>query len=513
MNTGLPDPSITPAGAFEPSDENLIGELRVVLARRADIGVAAACPADSLIGRRLGHYEIRERLGEGGMARVYRAADLDAPREVALKLLLPEYQGRDDVRARFEQEALSMARVRHDNVVRIYDCPKDADLTAIAMELVSGGSLRDLIETGRRQSQRFTVDAVVRFARQAALGLGAAHRAGIVHRDIKPANLMLDESCNVKVADFGVVLALERATWLTGLGRQIGTPAYMSPEQCRGERVGPASDVYSLGVTLYELATGRLPFSEDAGSPFAIMLKHIHEMPPDPRTYRDAMPKWLVWVLLKCLDKDPQDRYPDGDALAEALVTAPNEPDLEETDEGPKTVWRGNPVAIREQLKQLPQRAIVAWACRCARRVQHLNTDPRLDRSIAMAESTAFGPAGDAPQESLTHALQRVQQLRTASFRAAYTGGPAKKQDPASYAALAAAASGACAAARCAEDAAADAAFVAQNAVTALELAEGPVSEFWQWAQRDYQHLVTARLGEKGTVGRPIPPGFWQERT
>ena len=106
-----------------------------------------------------------------------------------------------------------------------------------------------------------------------------------------------------------------------------------------------------------------------------------------------------------------------------------------------------------------------------------------------------------------------MQQLRTASFRAAYTSGPTRKQDPASYAALAAAASGACAAARCAEDAAADAAFVAQNAVTALELAEGPVSEFWQWAQRDYHRLAAARLGEKGTIGRSIPPGFWTEKT
>ena len=185
--------------------------------------------------------------------------------------------------------------------------------------------------------------------------------------------------------------------------------------------------------------------------------------------------------------------------------------EIEESEEGPKTVWRVNPVAIREQLKQLPQRAIVAWACRCARRVQHLNSDPRLDRSITMAESTVFGPEDQASQESLAHALQRVHRLRTASFRAAYTGGPARKQDPASYAALAAAAAGACAAARCAEDAAADAAFVAQNAVTALELAEGQVSEFWQWAQRDYQHLLGARLGEKGTIGRPLPTDFWQE--
>ena len=493
-------------------DDRLIEDLRVVFSRQTDDSTRLLSQNEALTGRRLAHYEVKELLGEGGMARVYRAVDAETPREVALKVLKPEYQASPDIRARFQQEAQTMTRVRHENVVGIYDCPKDERTTAIAMELLSGGNLRDLLEKGRGQRQRFSADAVTRFALQAARGLGAAHAAGIVHRDVKPTNLMLHADGAVKVADFGVVLALERATWLTGLGRQIGTPAYMSPEQCRGERVSPASDVYSLGVTMFELATGRPPFTEEAGSPFALMLKHIREPAPDPRAFRDNLPDWLVWVILKCLDKDPAQRYADGNSLADGIVAAPSEPNpLNDKTDRPDTTCRVNTVAIREQLKRLPQRAIVAWACRCARRVQHLNTDPRLERSLVMAESTAHEPAAGQSQESLTHALQRIQQLRTTSFKAAYSDRTPTTGSATSCAALAAAGASACAAARCAADAAADAAFVAQNAVAALELSNEPVNEFWKWAQRDFERLLAAGLGAEGTVGRPVPTGFWAE--
>jgi serine/threonine protein kinase len=378
------------------------------------------------------------------------------------------------------------------------------------MELLAGGSLRTLMETGRANHQRMSVNAIAQFAQHAALGLGAAHAVDIVHRDIKPANLMIDREGKIKVADFGVVLALERATWLTGLGRQIGTPAYMSPEQCKGERVGPPSDIYSLGVTMFELATNELPYREEAGSPFALMLKHIHEPPPDPRKLRENLPNWLTWIILTCLDKNPAQRYRNGNALAEAIATAPRQPDLMAgKSEEPRTVWRVNTVAIREQLKRLPQRSIVAWACRCARRVQHLNSDPRLERSITMAESAISDPDTMRSQQSLTHALQRVQRLRTASFRAAYVDTGAKTEGSASLAALAAAGAAATAASGSVVDAAADAAFVAQTAVTALERAGEPVAEFWKWAQRDYQRLRVADLGAEGTPGKPIPRSFW----
>ncbi|UCG17313.1 MAG: serine/threonine protein kinase, partial [Phycisphaerales bacterium] len=173
-------------------DDRLLDDLRVVMERRSVDPCRTALVDDTVPGRRLAQYEVGERLGEGGMARVYRATDTKARREVALKVLKPEYHSSKDIRARFEQEAMSMARVTHDNVVRVFECLKDRETTAIAMELLTGGSLRELLETGRRQRQRFSIEAVARFAGQAASGLGAAHRVGIVHRDIKPANLMLD---------------------------------------------------------------------------------------------------------------------------------------------------------------------------------------------------------------------------------------------------------------------------------------------------------------------------------
>jgi serine/threonine protein kinase len=334
----------------------------------------------------------------------------------------------------------------------------------------------------------------------------------------------------VKVADFGIVLAIERATWLTGLGRPIGTPAYMSPEQCKGERVAAASDVYSVGVTMFELATGQLPFTEQAGSPFALMLKHIRHRPPDPRQYRPDLPAWFARVLLRCLEKDPARRYADGQALAAAIEGGPQAEDPGEIEtEEPRTASRLDMVAIREQLKRLPQRAIVAWACRYARRTLGFNHDPRLLQSIESAEATLKDAGTPGSPASLSPALLRIRQLRSASFNVvdAATSAPSEVApygltssgsatpdtvppcDSAAQAALAAAATCACAAARCAADAAADAAYVADKALSAHAAAGRSVSEVWKAAQRDYQKLLAANLGPEGTIGGPIPTDFW----
>ena len=490
----------------EEDEFHLLSDLRVVLSRRTP-------PADLLVGSRIGKYEIRAPLGEGGMARVYRAVDPAGGSEVALKVLKPEYQSSPEIGRRFAQEAQTMARIRHAHVARVYDTPEEGPVRAIAMELLSGGSLGDLLGRGRKRRRRVRVNAVVRFMLQAARGLGAAHALGVVHRDIKPGNLMLDAAGRVKVVDFGVVLALERATWLTGVGRPIGTPAYMSPEQCRGERVGPASDVYAMGVTLFELLTGRLPFTEEAGSPFALMLKHIQEPAPDPRRLRGDIPEWLAQLVLRCLAKEPTDRFSEGAALAQALADQALDVPPPAVVERRSTAQRIDAAAIREQLQRLPQRAIVAWACRCARRVQHLNRDPRLERSLAMAESFVYGESREeeAAADTLAQALCRVQNLRNASFRAAYTAGAAGDTPAAAQAALAAGAASACAAARCAADAAADAAYVAQRAVAAFDASGVPVTEFWRAAQRDYRVLLARAGSAEGTVGVVLPRTFWTE--
>jgi len=501
MDTRLPDNEDTTHG----DELSLLDELRVVLGRRTP-------PADLLVGSRIGPYEIRAPLGEGGMARVYRALDAERGLEVALKVLKPEYQSSPEIGRRFAQEAQTMASIHHAHVARVYDTPEEGSVRAIAMELLTGGSLGDLLSRGRSRRRRLRINAVVRFVEQAASGLAAAHALGIVHRDVKPGNLMLDGAGRVKVVDFGVVLALERATWLTGVGRPIGTPAYMSPEQCRGERVGPASDVYALGVSLFELLTGRLPFHEAAGSPFAIMLKHIQEGAPDPRRLRSSIPDWLGETVLRCLRKDPEDRFANAAEVAQALASRKQEAPPPRPVEvvRPKTP-RIDAGAIREQLQRLPQRAIVAWACRCARRVQHLNRDPRLERSLSMAESFVYGGAREEGGDSLTQALSRVKNLRNASFRAAYSAEDAVETQSGAQAALAAAAASACAAARCAADASADAAYVAQRAVAALDLASVPITDFWRLAQRDYRLLVAREVGAEGTVGHVLPHDFWSE--
>ncbi len=495
-----------------PADEenSLIDDIRVVLERHSQKPAVEKDAHSTPPGWRLANYEVLKLLGEGGMARVYRAFDHNTNREVALKVLKKEYQASSDICARFEREAAAMVKIQHENVVHVYDFPAERGVTGIAMELLAGGSLRTLLKIGKRRKRSMGVKAIVRFASQVSAGLAAAHDAGVVHRDIKPANLMLDDNGNLKIVDFGIVHAMERATWLTGLGRPIGTPAYMSPEQCKGERVGPSSDIYSFGVTMFELCAGKLPFTGQADSPFALMLKHIYQPVPDIRDLRANLPDWLVGVIKKCLAKEPVERFPNGSALTAAIEHGPDQPrQLEQHTESVSKTTQINTRAIRRQLECLPQRAIVAWACRCARRVQHLNKDQRLERAIAMAESAVYASDVDESSTSLSNALLRVQKLRAISFNVVPTSDPAVGNDAAAAAAIAAAGASACAAARCAADAAADAAFVAQNAMNALELIKGPAPGFWKESQDDYKRLVAAKLGPEGTIGKRLPDDFW----
>lgn len=488
----------------------LADDLRVVLDRRKRESNAVTAVHDAPMGWRVAHYEVQALLGEGGMARVYRALDTTNEQLVAIKILRRELQASPDIRSRFEQEAASMRRIEHPNVVRVLDTPSDRSKSAIVMELLGGGSLRELIQIGAKRQKRMGIDALARFALETARGVGAAHQAGIIHRDIKPSNLLLNEEGSVKIGDFGVVLALERATWLTGLGRPIGTPAYMSPEQCKGARVTAASDIYSLGVTLFELATGQLPFTEQADSPFALMLKHIRLPPPDPRKYRSNLPRWFAKILLQCLEKNPARRFADGTELAKAIAAGPKFARSEPRQStGQKIGTRLDTVAIREQLKRLPQRAIVAWACRCARRALPINNDPRLARSIEAAEATLRATDGASETGSLSQALLRIQQMRSASFSVVDASHVDSPGDSASCVAIAAAATCACAAARCAADAAADAAFVAEKTATAFALTGRSVSELWRAAQADYRILLAAKLGAEGAIGAPIPSNFW----
>jgi len=378
------------------------------------------------------------------------------------------------------------------------------------MSYMPGGTLRKLLIRNRRAGRHHPIPEAVALIVQAAEGVEAAHRLGIIHRDLKPSNLLLDARGCVRVADFGAIRVTEGTTWLTGTGQQIGTPAYMSPEQCQGRRVGPASDVYSLGVTLFELLTNRPLFEVEESSPFAIMLKHISEPAPDPRAFRAEISQELADVIRTSLAKNPQDRYPSAGAMVKALQSIPLVGST--TDDGQQKIPEHLNVAItsiRKHLARLPQRAIVCWACRCARRVQHLNRDPRVEQALTMAESSLANTPDQLPQHAVSSALSRIHALRLAALKAAYAEENPQHSRAEIEAARAAAAAASAAAARCIADCAADAAYTARSAIAALHLAGESVQTFWNAVRNDYRTLVSANLGEEGTVGRPIPPALF----
>ncbi|MBP7935968.1 MAG: serine/threonine protein kinase [Phycisphaerae bacterium] len=496
----------TPGGA---SEDPLLDDLRVVLHRRT-VTTGSNGTGDELIGQTVGPYVVSRLLGEGGMARVYEGLDAASDRRVALKILKPQYAADRALAGRFEREARGMAQIQHENVVHILDFPVQGQVRAIVMELLPGGSLQDRLLAARTQRHYLPVQEAISLIVQATAGVHAAHKLGIVHRDIKPSNLLLDANGRIKVADFGTIMVTEGTTWLTGVGQQIGTPGYMSPEQCEGKRVTAASDVYSLGATLFELLTNRLPFEVEEASPFAIMLKHISEPAPDPRTWRTDVSRDLAGVVLKSLAKNPKARFANAGELGEALLAEPTIEPPAEPEEGPEHGVRVDVAAIRKQLMLLPQRAIVCWACRCARRVQDLNRDPRIESALTMAEATLQESADGATGGSVSRALSRIRALRAASLQAACAQEKTSDSRAAMEAARAAAAAAASAASVCVDDAAADAAFAARSATAALRLAGEPVRPFWDAARSDYHRLVNAKLGQEGTVGRPIPQNLFQ---
>jgi eukaryotic-like serine/threonine-protein kinase len=264
--------------------------------------------------RRLGKYELIERLGQGGMAEVYKAFQPGVERIVATKLLHSHRLSSADFVARFRREARAIGRLQHPNIVRVLDFGAEDDVDYLVMDYVAGGTLSDYLRT---HPQLPLPDALAIVA-QLADALAYAHQQGLIHRDIKPDNIMFTTYTQVILTDFGLARLLDDSeNQLTLSGAMIGTPTYMSPEAVQGETCDARSDLYSLGVVLYEMVTGRPPYT--AKTPYSMMLKQANEPLPLPRTVNPDLPPAVEQLLLHVLTKDPAERLASAAAFAQAL--------------------------------------------------------------------------------------------------------------------------------------------------------------------------------------------------
>src|SRR3989304_1487892 len=270
---------------------------------------------EDLTGMRLGQYQVLAPLGEGGMAAVYKAYQASVDRQVALKILPRHFARPPEFTGRFEQEAKLIAKLQHVHILPVYDCGEAEGYTYIAMPFIETGTLADLMH-----GQAMPLDQVREIISQVGDALAYAHERGLVHRDVKPSNILIDHAGNCLLTDFGTAKIVEGTPKSPQPGPIIGTPAYMSPEQIRGDKLDGRSDQYSLGIVLYEMVTGRPPFH--AETPPAIFLKHLHDPLPPPSTIKPDLPEDLERVILKCLAKEPAARYPDMRAMVKALDRA-----------------------------------------------------------------------------------------------------------------------------------------------------------------------------------------------
>lgn len=264
----------------------------------------------------IGKYEDLQLIGQGGMAEVYIGTDPTLHRKVAIKLILPHFADKSDFEARFQREAKTIANLRHANIVQIYEYSIEDGNPFMVMEYLDGGTLSEILAKYKEAGRPMPLEEAANILDKIASGLDYAHKRGLIHRDIKPANILFSEDGEPIVADFGIVKLLDEGAALTQTGGVVGSPRYLSPEQASQNEVDKRSDIYSLGIVLYQMVTGEVPFEGDLVS---VMMQHVNDPPESPITINADLPHSIANVVLKALEKDPDNRFNSVGEMAKAF--------------------------------------------------------------------------------------------------------------------------------------------------------------------------------------------------
>jgi tetratricopeptide (TPR) repeat protein/tRNA A-37 threonylcarbamoyl transferase component Bud32 len=352
-------------------------------------------------------YLVIEDLGKGGMGKVYKALDQEIKETIALKLIKPEIAADRNTIDRFQNEIKITRRITHKNVCRMYHLGRENDTFYITMEFIRGENLKKII----RMTKELSLETTLSTAQQICHGLIEAHRLGIVHRDLKPQNIMIDEEADVRIMDFGIASSIEtRGATLPGM--MIGTPEYMSPEQFDGSKVDARSDIYSLGIIIYEMLTGKTPFSGD--TPWAVAFKHKNDAPHDPRELNPRIPETMSRVILKCLEKDKEKRYQSAEDLLAELAKIGDQYTRAETRIKEKQLTATRRALIRAPWRKTAVRAVAAGAALVILAVllgkfvlKRTPAAPPADR-LKMAVISFENQTGDAAYDYLQDAIPNL---------------------------------------------------------------------------------------------------------